>query len=253
MTIEAGPMTDACVVSGMDDIDMTAMRMRMDLLLHEARGAVPDGDGGMDGGFRLRSPETGLSAMVTLHDGWLNLWAHHSGPVKASSRIQFPADAELLAGIREGESGIRLLVDQWTRAIGDDPRSHNDTAPDPMISDLLARIADLVCAIVSIENRHYPTWNTIRIEMPTWMGGGRITSGGRQFLTAEARSAVMAVLPRIVDLGRTTTDRGHMITPYAMEFKFTPHDGISIMRTLSNHAIALPTRILLKAGMEGHP
>jgi len=250
MTEDPKPV-DACIVSGLDDIDLLGMEMRLNLVLSTCVGAVHAGTEGVSNGFNLASPDTGFKAIVFVHEDSIGLWSHHSGDVRANASFQMPADDRLKQALERGEEGLVMMVDQWRRIMRSNPSRHVPALDhDPEISAHLLRTSEIIDAVVSTANPHFPTWNTITSVSATWVGGGSITVGGRRLLSAQAERMVIDALPRIVEVKPHSIDRGYVMLPYETSHKFSSKDPVAVLRTLGENGIDLPAKVLRKAGMQ---
>lgn len=252
--IERTSLVDACIISGMDDIDLVAMEKRLDLLLETCVGAAHAGTEGVSNGFKITAPDQGFKGTVFVHDDSVSLWTHHSGAIRANTTFQMPADDELKRALERGEEGVRMFVDQWRNIMRTDPSRHVPVLdPDENIGDHIRRVGRIIDAVVSSGNPDFPSWNTINHVSATWSSPATMTVGGKQILSNQTEAAVLDLLPRIVEVKPHKIDRGYVMLPYETTHKFETMDPLSIMRVLAEEGIVLPARPLRKAGLEKRP
>lgn len=251
---ERTSLVDACIISGMDDIDLVAMEKRLDLLLETCVGAAYAGTEGVSNGFKITAPDNGFQGTVFVHDDSVSLWTHHSGVIRANASFQMPADDLLKQALEKGEEGVRIFVRQWRNVMRTDPSKHVPVLdPDGNITGHINRVGRIIDAVVSSANPDFPSWKTIDHASATWSSPATMTVSGKQILSNQTEDAVLDLLPRIVEVKPHSVDRGYVMLPYETTHKFTPMDPLSVMRVLAEESIVLPTRPLRKVGMEKRP
>lgn len=244
--------TDICILSNLDDVDLHAMEMRLDLLLTTSGDAVHVGTEGVSNGFNIASPTSGFRAMVFPHSDSVSVWAHHSGDVRASASFQMPADDDLRTALERGGEGVAMFVDRWRRTMRANPSRHVPVLDqDPKVADVIRITSDILDTVISSGNPDFPTWNSIEVTHRTSQGGGSIRVGGKPILTSQAERIVLEALPSIVEVKPLSVDRGFCILPYSITHKFAPKDTVSVLRSMSELGLRLPDKVLRKAGMEG--
>jgi hypothetical protein len=245
---------DICILSGLDDVDLQAMRTRLDLLLRTGADAVHAGTEGVSNGFNIASPGNGFRAMVFPHSESVSLWANHSGDVRANASFQMPADDDLREALERGGDGVAMFVDRWLRTMGPNPSRHVPVIDqDPKVRTAILLAGEILDTVISSANPDFPTWNSIEVTHRTSCGGGSVRVGGRQILTSQAEQVVLGALPSIVEMKPHSADRGYCILPYTVTHKFAPKDSVSVLRSMSELGLDLPGRVLRKAGMERRP
>jgi hypothetical protein len=231
----------------LDDVDLAAIRMRIDLLLEDAAGLANVGSEGVQGGYNLRSDETGMGAMVFEHSDSISADFRQGRRLKANSSFQMPADDETRAALRLGEPGVAMIVERWRAATAEHLRM--DDGREKRECDAAAAI---VSAILHQQNPDYPKWNKIEIAFPTWAAEATVQVSGKPILTAQAQRAVGELLPRLGNVlsGKQRT----MILPLLHEFRFEgASDPIAAMRTIAGVRLDMSKPMLRKAGMERRP
>jgi hypothetical protein len=239
---------DGLIVSVMDDVDVAALSMRIDLITEDAEGAVNAGTEGVGNGHRIKSPVSDFSGIVFTHPDSVNFWCQHHRRMKANATFSMPLDSDLKSRMALGEEGMTAFADLW-RAVLASRRVRHFSSPrvDPETKTLIDGVHALINAIIAIENPDFPRFEDVTVTMPTWIGGGSVTLKGKPILNSATERAVLALLPRIVELemGKETyTLRGMSTT-----FNFQAMDPVDILRATSIFNIELPDIRLRKAGM----
>jgi len=236
------------VVSSMDDVDLAALRMRIDLITEDAEGAVHAGTKGVENGYNVRSETSGFRSIVFAHQDTVSFWCHHHRRMKANATFAMPWDAELKAAMALGEPGMIAFAETW-RTLLDAPRLERFASPrvDPIVSEPIKAVHDLITAMLSVENPAFPAWEDITVTMPTWTGGGTITVKGKPILTAAAERTVLELLPVVVDL--KMGEESYTLRGMSTDFRFQPMDAVGILRAMSRFDLALPDKCLRKSGM----
>jgi hypothetical protein len=239
---------DGLVMSVMDDVDLAALSMRIDLIAEDAEGAVNAGTEGVENGYRIKSATSDFSGIVFEHRDSVSFWCHHHRRMKANATLSMPWDASFRTAMTFGESGMREFADIW-RTILSAKRVEHFASPraDPDMKRIIESVHALINAVIAIENPDFPTWEIVVVTMPTWTGGGSVTLKGKPILNSATEKAVVALLPTIMELemGKETYTLAGMST----SFSFQTMDPVDILRATSAFDIELPDVRLRKAGM----
>jgi hypothetical protein len=237
------------VVPSMDDVDLAALRMRIDLISEDAEGAVHAGTQGVENGYNVRSETSGFRSIVFAHQDTVSFWCHHHRRMRANATFAMPWDDDLKAAMALGEPGMLAFADIW-RTVLDAPRLRHFSSSrvDPAVSGPIGAVHDLIAAILSVENPRFPTWDDVAVTMPTWIGGGSITVNGKPILTSAAERTILALLPTIVELEQGK--ESYAIRGMSTSFRFQPMDAVGILRARSRLDVELPDKCLRKAGMK---
>ena len=236
------------VVSVMDDVDLAALRMRIDLVSEDAEGAVHAGTKGVENGYNIRSDVSGFSAIVFAHRDTISFWCHHRRRMRANATFNMPWDAEMKAAMEIGEPGMLAFAETW-RTLLDAPRLERFSSPrvDPMVSEPINAVHELITAIISMENPSFRKWDDIVVTMPTWVGGGSILVKGKPILTAAVERMVLDLLPTVIEL--ETGKESYTLRGMSTDFRFQALDTVGILRAMSRFDLTLPDKCLRKAGM----
>lgn len=236
------------VVSVMDDVDVAALSMRIDLISEDADGAVNAGTQGIENGYRIKSATSDFSGIVFEHSDSVSFWCHHHRRMEANATFVMPWDTDLRERMALGEDGMKAFADVWRTVLAATRMKHfKSPRVDPETKDRIESVHALINAIIAIENPAFPRFEDVTVTMPTWVGGGSVMLKGKPILNAATERAILALLPRIVEL--EMGKESYTLRGMSTAFRFQTMDPVDILRATSPFDLDLPDVRLRKAGM----